>query len=259
MNTGLLTNYRKVFEQAWMPIFGQDDFDTDILLEACHLAGLQVIEYTLRRPDAAHVIPCLKKRFPEAVVFVGSTIDDENVIRQLKRKFPQLMTLNELAPHVDGFVSMLPYSDASLEKYSRTHLCIPAAQTAGEALRQIGKGAAFIKVMGPDFSFSRQLHAVPTFDFCPTYITGGVSRERMEEAFDAGNVLCAAGFDVVLKGEIPARMTAEKIAERMRSFVESAKNARAKANPALKNLEALSDEAFFSVLPNYCSLLESAE
>ena len=255
MKTVMFEKYRKVYEQAWMPIFGQDDFDTEVLLEGCRLADLQVIEYTLRREDANTVIPTLRQRFPEAVIVAGSTIDDENVICQMKRKYPQLMTVAELAPYVDGFVSMLPYSDATLEKYSVTHLCIPTAQTSGEALRQVGKGAAFIKVLGPDFTFSKNLHATPTFGYCPTYITGGVTRERMPEAFAAGNVLCAAGFDVVLKGENPDTLTAERVAELLRSFVETAKAARAEINPQLKQLEALSDEDFLAALPNYCSII----
>ena len=237
-----------------MPIFGQDDFDTEVLLEGCQLAGLQVIEYTLRRADANTVIPTLRQRFPEAVIVAGSTIDDENVIRQMQQKFPQLMSVAQLAPFVDGFVSMLPYSDATLEKYSCTHLCIPTAQTGGEALRQVGKGAAFIKVLGPDFSFSKNLHATPTFGYCPTYITGGVTMEWMEEAFAAGNMLCAAGFDVVLRGEDPATLTAQKVAEKLTCFVENAKKTRAAIYPQLENLESLSDEEFVKALPNYCSL-----
>ena len=255
MRTELFKKYRKVYEQAWMPIFGQDDFDTEVLLEGCQLAGLQVIEYTLRRADANSVIPTLRGRFPDAVILAGSTIDDENVIRQMKQKFPQLMTVAQLAPFVDGFVSMLPYSAATLQAYSPTHLCIPTAQTGGEALRQIGKGAAFIKVLGPDFSFSKNLHAVPTFGYCPTYITGGVTRARMPEAFAAGNVLCAAGFDVVLKGENPETITPERVAQLLCACVESAKAARAAVNPQLSRLEELTDEEFLAVLPNYCSVI----
>lgn len=255
MKKEIFAKYRKVYEQAWMPIFGQDEFDTEVLLEGCRLANLQVIEYTLRRSDASTVIPTLRQRFPDTVIVAGSTIDDENVICQMKTKYPQLMTIAELMPYVDGFVSMLPYSDATLERYSSTHLCIPTAQTGGEALRQVGKGAAFIKVLGPDFSFSKSLHAVPTFGYCPTYITGGVTRERMHEAFAAGNVLCAAGFDVVLKGEDPETITPERVAELLRSFVETAKAARAEVNPNLQSMEKMSDEEFLSVLPNYCSVI----
>ena len=255
MNTTLFANYRKMVEQAWMPIFVKDDFDTETLLEGCRLAGVKVIEYTLRRTDAAEVVPTLREKMPGTVVFIGSTIDDEKVVNQMKGKFPQLMTIAELAPFVDGYVSMLPYSDETLKKYSTTHLCIPAASTGGEALRQISAGACFIKVLGPDFGFSKSLHALPTFNYCPTYITGGVTCERMEEAFAAGNMLCAAGFDLVLKGEDPATLTPEKVAEKIRLFVDSAKAARAKVNPALVDMEKLSDEEFVAALPNYCSVI----
>jgi hypothetical protein len=77
----------------------------------------------------------------------------------------------------------------------------------------------------------------------------------MPEAFAAGNVLCAAGFDVVLKGENPETITAERVAELLRSFVECAKQARAEINPQLRQLEDLTDEEFLAALPNYCSVI----
>ena len=255
MNEKLFANYRKLFEQAWVPIFGQDEYDTQTLLEGCRLAGLNAIEYTLRRPDAHEIIPTLKAKFPDAVVFVGSTIDDDKIVGQMRNKFPQLMTVEELAPHVDGFVSILPYSNETLQKYRDTHLCIPTAETAGEALRQIKNGASFIKVLGPDFSFSKKLHAVPTFGYCPTFITGGVTKERMIEAFECGNVLCAAGFDVVLRGEDPGKLTAERVAECILSYVQAAKQARATVYAQMENLETLSDEEFLKTIPNYCSVI----
>lgn len=255
MKNTLFAKYRTLVSEAWMPIFGKDDFDTEVLLEGCRLAGLSVLEYTLRRPDADRVIPTLQKRFPEALIFAGSTIDDERIVRQMKGKFPQLLTVAELAPHVDGFISMLPYTDETLEKYRATHLCIPAAETGGEALRQMKHGAAFIKVIGPDFSFSKRLHAQPTFGYCPTYITGGVTRERMEEAFAAGNLLSAAGFDVVLRGEDPETISPARVAELLTSFAKTAKQARETVYPRLRGLETLSDEGFLAALPNFCGVL----
>lgn len=251
--SSIFANYRKVFEQAWIPLFVKDDYDTDMLLEGCRLAGIQVLEYTLRREDAHKVVPTLKQKFP-GVVLMGSTIDDNAIVEQMKGKYPQLMTIGELAPYVDGFVSILPYSDETLQKYGKTHICIPAAETGGEALRQMKSGAAFIKVIGPDFTFSKQLHSAPTFGCCPTYITGGVTRERMAEAFAAGNVLCASGFDVVLRGEDPAALTAQRTAELITSFVETAKAARADICPQLAAPDTLTDEEFLAKLPNYCSV-----
>ena len=77
----------------------------------------------------------------------------------------------------------------------------------------------------------------------------------MSEAFAAGNVLCAAGFDVVLKGEDPATITPERVAELLQSFVETAKAARTEVNPQLQQLEELTDEEFVAALPNYCSII----
>ncbi len=254
MSISLFKKYRKLIEQAFLPIFVFDEFDTETLLEGCRLAGLSGIEYTLRRSDAKAVIPTLKKRFPDTVLLVGSTIDADEIVEGIKEKHPQLMTIEELAPYTDGFVSMLPYSDETLKKYSPTHICVPTAESCGEALRQVKSGAAFIKVLGPDFSFSKKLHAAPTFGFCPTLITGGVNEERMDEAFLCGNILCAAGFDLVLKGEDPKTLTAQRVKERIEDFVRAAKSARKKAIPCLENLEELSDGDFLRVLPHYCSV-----
>lgn len=253
-NRELFSKYRSMYEQCFVPIFVQDYFDTEMLLEGCRQADVQVMEYTLRRADAASVIPALKQRDPGKVVMVGSTIDDEEIVCQMRRKHPQLMTLEELAPYVDGFVSMLPYSDETLEQYKDTHLMIPTAETSGEALRQMKKGASMIKVLGPDFSFSKHLHASPTMNYCPTFLTGGVHVGRMEEAFAAGNTMVAAGFDLILREEQPEELTAQKVAERLRLYIDTAKACREKQFPELKGLENCSDEEFLSVLPNYCSL-----
>ena len=250
----LFEKYRKLYAQAFVPIFVQDVFDTDTLIEGCKLAGLDCVEYTLRREDANKVIPTLKDRFG-GLVFVGSTIDCDDIVLQMKEKNPQLMTIAELAPFVDGFVSMLPYSEKTLEKYRATHLMIPTAQTGGEALFQMAHGATFIKVCGPDFSFSKSLHAAPTFNYCPTFITGGVNTERMEEAYSCGNVLTAAGFDLILKGEDAKTLTPERVCEKLLYFVNTAKNARSTVFPQLAGIENASDEEFKKLVPNYISVL----
>ena len=254
MNHSLFGAYRKLIEQAWIPIFVDDALDTEILLEGCRLAKLGVIEYTLRRKDADRIIPTLKARIPDTVILMGSTIDSEEIVQERKARFPQLMTLSELAPYVDGFVSMLPYSDETLQKYRNTHLCIPTAESGGEALRQIKSGATIIKVLGPDLSLAKRLHALPTFDYCPTYVTGGITVERMDEAFAAGNVLCATGFDVLLKGVSSDELTPELVADRLRAFVNAAIEARDRVYPSLKDTARLSDEEFRKRLPNYCGI-----
>ena len=204
--------------------------------------------------NAIKIKDFLKNRYPERVIYVGSTLDSDAIVAQMREKHPQLLTIGELAPFVDGFVSMLPYSDSTLEKYRATHLMIPTAETSGEALRQMSHGATVIKVCGPDFSFSKKLHAAPSFNYCPTFITGGVNSERMEEAYAAGNILTAAGFDLILKGEDYANLTPEKVAEKLNIYLTVAKSARERVMPWTKNTEKLTDEEFLAVFPHYCSV-----
>ena len=256
MNTALFQKYRKLVAQTFVPIFAKDEYDTEVLLAGCDLAGVEVLEYTLRRDDAAEMLPLLKKRYPNHIVFVGSTIDDERIVYQMRRKYPQLMTVAELSPYVDGYVSMLPYTDETLNKYRNDYIMIPSAETSGEALRQIKSGATFIKVCGPDFSLSKTLHASPVFGYCPTFITGGVRCERMPEAFACGNLLCAAGFDVILSGIAAKELTPELTAERLRTYIETAKQERNNVFPALADAASLSDDDFINALPNYCGLLD---
>ncbi len=254
MNNKLLKDYRRIYEQAFMPIFVKDDFDTNTLIEGCKLAGVSAIEYTLRRTDAHKVLPTLKDKMQDVTIVVGSTIDCDKVVKQMRGKNPQLLTIDEVAPYVDGLVSMLPYSDDTIKKYKDSHIIIPTAQTSGEALRQMSSGATFIKVCGPDFSFSKSLHAAPTFNYCPTFITGGVTIERMHEAYEAGNVLTAAGFDLILKGEDAKSLTSERVCEKLLLFINSAKKARAEVYPELKDIDKMTDSEFIDALPNYFSL-----
>ena len=252
MSNALFSAYRRIVEQAWLPIFVADEWDTEILLEGCRRARLSAVEYTLRRRDAREVIPTLKSRLPDMAILMGSTVDSDEIVLERQTRYPQLMTLAELAPHVDGFVSMLPYSDGTLRKYGKTHLCIPTAENGGEALRQIQSGAAVIKVLGPDLTLSRRLHALPTFDAFPTYVTGGVTVERMEEVYGAGNILSATGFDVILRGM--TEITPESVADRLSAFGSAAKRARDAAHPALRDTRGLSDEEFRRRLPNFCGI-----
>ena len=252
MNKRLLKCYRMAFEQCLVPIFVRDAFDTETLLRGCELAGVKVVEYTLRRTDAAQVIPQLRKRWPDCGLFIGSMLDSDKIINQLRRKQPQLMTFAELADiGVDGFVSMLPFSDETIRTYSDRCVMIPSASTPGEALRQMDAGAHIIKLMGNNRDLCKACHSAPTHGFCPIFVTGGVTPERMPEVYADGAVLTASGFDLMLKGLDPTTLTAETVADRLRTFIDAAVVARNEVLPQFKDTHNLSDEEWLSLLPHY--------
>jgi len=244
--------YRAFHEQGFIPIFVKDDFDPKVLLEGCVAAGARVIEYTLRRPDADTMIPWIRENYPDLYLVIGSTLDDDTIVAQRKKEHPQLLTLAELdAMDVDGFVSMLGWSLESIRKYSPTRLVAPAAWTPTEALQEMGAGAHFIKVTGATaLDLARRYRAVPTYGYCPVMVSGGMSLNRISDAFEAGAVTTASGFDLILRGK-PKDITSKEVAEVMRQYFEAARAARESALPELAKAVGGDRQAWLDALPHY--------
>ncbi len=161
------------------------------------------------------------------------------------------MTVAELADlGVDGFISMLNWTEASIRRYASTHLIMPTASTIGEAFDQTRWGAHFQKMPGNNLDLVRQCRLSPAFDFCPILVTGGQTPERMPETIQAGAVLVASGFDLMLKGmEAP---TVDRVAGVLRHYRDSAHAARAACWPELAAKEGTaSDEEWLSALPHW--------
>ncbi len=247
----LFEAYRAIHEQGFVPIFVQDDFDSRDLLEACLVSGVKVIEYTLRRPDASEMIPWIRKTHPDLYLMVGSTLDSDRIVGGMRRRHPQLMTLQQLVDTgVDGFVSMLGWSSESIRKYASTHVVIPSANTATQAFVQTDAGAHFTKLSGANLDLVRQCRMPPTFEFCPIFVTGGVTTARMRDAMEAGGIVLASGFDVVLKGR-SAEIGVKEIAEALSEYVAAAQQARREVWPEVAAAVGADRQIWLDSLPHY--------
>lgn len=225
----LATTYRATWEQAFLPIFTAVPLDSRRLVEGAVEAGCRVLEFTLRSPDAREMIPWIRREFPDVHLLVGSTIDSDRVVRQMRRRHPQLMTLDEVADlDVHGFVSMVGWSRQSIERWAPTHLIAPTADTVSEALMQTDAGAHFQKLNGADVPLIRRCRGLATFGFCPVFVTGGQTPEQMPVSFGAGAVLVAAGFDLFMAGA-PADVGVAQVAEAVRRQLDAAREARVTA------------------------------
>lgn len=246
----LFETYRAVHEQAFIPLFVRDDRDSHLLIEACVEAGCRVIEYTQRRSDAHTMIPWIRRRFPQLHILVGSTLDDDGIVRQARRRHPQLRTLPELADMgVDGFVSLVGWKPESIQKYAAGHLVIPAAMTVNEAYQQFAAGAHFIKLFGPDVNLARLCRNPATFEFCPVFITGGMTPERIPDAVAAGVVAVGSGFDLMLR-DMTGPDSAANIAEVIRHYIEVTRAAKHKTWPSLAAAEGQDRRVWLDALPH---------
>ena len=246
----LIDTYRKVHSQAYMPIFVKDDFDSRMLVDACVEAGLTTIEYTLRREDIAEIIPWIRKTYPDLTVLVGSTIDNDRIVRQQRRKFPHLLTIDQLVDlGVAGFISMLPWQEASIRKYSPTHLIAPSAMTVSEAYLQICAGAHFAKFNGAHLDVVHRSRHLPTFEYCPILVTGGVHLGNMANVFRTGAVMVATGFDLLTK-EMTGHPSKAQLVGMLRAYQQSAAKLQAATYPELGAAANADNAAWVYALPH---------
>jgi 2-keto-3-deoxy-6-phosphogluconate aldolase len=247
----LFTSYRILHEQGFVPIFTRDGFDVREEVEACVRAGCRAIELTLRQPAVREMIPWIRKGFPKLGLFIGSTIDDEKIVRQMKRRHPQLMTLDELADlGVDGMVSVLPMRGQTIQRLAVNHLVIPAAATAGEALQQVRCGASFIKVLGPGLDLAKMLRSDATFEFCPLMMTGGMILDRIPPAVASGVMLIGAGFDVILREQDPG-IKANAMVPLIKQHLQAVQTARQTFFPGLAQNADADSKGWLNALPHF--------
>lgn len=243
--------YHLMYQQGFVPIFVKDDFNTESLLEGCVAAGVKIIEYTLRRPDAKEMIPWIRKNYPDLKLVVGSTLDCDKIVNKLKKKAPQLMTLDELADiGVDGFVSMLKFSEDTIRKFSQTHLLVPSATTVNEAYELVCYGAHMVKMMGPGLDLVKGSRKKPVHDFCPIFVTGGMSPTAIPTAIDAGAVCIGSGFDLIMKGHSPD-VKSEQIADGIKEYIQSVKESREATYPEMMRYIDEPSEQWLDSLPHY--------
>ncbi len=247
----LFDAYRAGHEQGFLPIFVQDDFDSKMLIEACVKAGCKCIEYTLRRPDAHKMIPWIRENYPDLYLLVGSTLDNENIVVKARKRHPQLLSLAELsAMGIDGFVSMIGWSLESIRKYSPRCVVAVSAMTVTEAFQQVGAGAHFIKVLGSDLNLVKRCRSDAAFGYCPILVTGGMTPHRIPEAIEAGAIIVASGFDLILKGQ-PSDISCTKAAELLSVYLNATRQAREKYWPEMTRAIGTDKQAWLDSLPHH--------
>lgn len=251
--------YVALHRQAWVPIFVRDRFDAVFLADVCVEAGLSVIEITCRRPGVVEEIRRIKAQHSDLLLLVGSTVDSDEMVRFARRRGGDLPRLEELADlGVDGFVAQFPFSDATLERYRRTHVLIPGVECGAEAYHLVSAGAHFAKIHcapvlgGPDFI--RAITASPTHGLLPIFVTGGMTTESVHDYIEAGAALPGGGWDAMLRPEYEELQDQPKKAmllKRLVAHVTAARAAREEFHPALASVASGTDEEYLTAVPHY--------
>jgi len=263
----LRETYLFLHRQGWLPIFVRDRFDANLLAEACIEAGARVIEVTCRRPGALREIRSIRSAHPELRILAGSTVDSETMVRFDRGRGGSLPSFAELADAgADGFVSQFPFCDETIERFRRSHVLIPGAESGAEAYGLIARGAHFAKLYavslfgGP--AYVRAVSGAPTHGLLPFFVTGGVSRERIPGYVEAGATLLGGGWDIMLGADYaPLQEKPEmgRLVGALTACLTTFREARRRQQPELATAAAGTDEEYLRAIRHYHPFAEGVD
>lgn len=152
------------------------------LAQALYQGGVQVLEITLRTPQALEVLRVLRQRLPELIVGVGTVIQPEQ-FAQAKHAGAQFAVSPGFTPQLAAAAqaSGLPY--------------LPAVMTPSEVLQAMEHGYRTLKLFPASLEGSLQLldsfkGPFAEIQFCPT---GGIHPDNLLSFLQRSNVICCGG------------------------------------------------------------------
>lgn len=166
-----------------LPVLVVNQPDTAIALaQALHQGGVQVLEITLRTPQALEVVTALRQQLPELLVGVGTVVQAEQ-FEQAKQAGAQFAVSPGFTPQLADAAqaSALPY--------------LPAVMTPSEVLHAMEHGYRTLKLFPASLEGSLKLldsFKGPFADikFCPT---GGIHLDNLLSFLKLPNVICCGG------------------------------------------------------------------
>lgn len=152
------------------------------LARALYEGGLKVQEITLRTPVALDAIRAIRAELPEAIVGVGTVINEE--------------TLNQAVNAGAEFIVSPGFTPALIDAaFDRAIPILPGVNTPSEIMALVEKGITAMKFFPAEAAGGvPMLKAIggplPQVTFCPT---GGINPNNVEAYLKLHNVTCVGG------------------------------------------------------------------
>lgn len=178
-----------------VPVVALDIPDDAVpLADALIAGGVDVIELTLRTPNAFAVIDALKKANHDILLGVGTVIDTAQVERLAKIGVDFIVTPGTTPRLADAI------ADHNIP-------CVPGISTVGEAVAMLERGYETVKFFPAEAAGGvSTLKAIggplPQLTFMPT---GGIGRDDVRRYLDLSSVVCVGGSWVADKASLAAR------------------------------------------------------
>lgn len=166
-----------------IPVLVIDDLATGVRLAECLVeSGLRVLEITLRTPVALDAVRAIRAALPEAIVGVGTVLDEEHIQDAGAAGAQFLVSPGSTPTLLDAA------ADSGIP-------LLPGAATASEAMRLLERGYRHLKFFPAEaaggVALLRALAGpLPQLRFCPT---GGITPEKAPHYLALPNVACIGG------------------------------------------------------------------
>ncbi len=178
-----------------VPVVALDDpSDAVPLANALIDGGIEVIELTLRTPNALDVVRALKDADHDIMLGVGTVISTDQVERCAKIGVDFIVTPGTTPRLADAIeANRVP--------------CVPGISTVGEAVAMIERGYETVKFFPAEAAGGvSTLKAIggplPQLSFMPT---GGIGRDDVRRYLDLPSVVCVGGSWVADKASLAKR------------------------------------------------------
>ncbi|MGJ8559428.1 MAG: bifunctional 4-hydroxy-2-oxoglutarate aldolase/2-dehydro-3-deoxy-phosphogluconate aldolase [Litorimonas sp.] len=178
-----------------VPVVALDSPDDAVpLADALVAGGIDVIELTLRTPNAFKVIETLKNANHDILLGVGTVIDTAQVERLAKVGVDFIVTPGTTPRLADAIATnKIP--------------CVPGISTVGEAVAMLERGYDTVKFFPAEAAGGvSTLKAIggplPQLSFMPT---GGIGRDDVRRYLDLSSVICVGGSWVADKASLASR------------------------------------------------------
>ncbi len=166
-----------------LPVLVIDDVERAVsLAQALCAGGINVIEVTLRTPQALEALKVIRQEVPDLIVGAGTVIHAE--------QFAQVIDAGAQFAVSPGFTERLALAAQETELPY-----LPAVMTSSEVLRALEHGYRSLKLLPANGGASvRMLNSFKGpfsgISFCPT---GGVTRVNLLSYLSLPNVACCGG------------------------------------------------------------------
>jgi len=192
----------KILYRGFVPIIVGDDLPPLQTIEQIAAVGLEAVEISGRRPEAARVIAEAKREFPQMAIGAATLLEEGRMRDFVNGTGHVVPTIAEAVDAgADFIVSLLPFREPTYARYAGQVGIIAGVKTPGEAAQALDWGANLVKfvtphlVGGPEF-FTAMDPA--TYRCFPYFVTGGIKHEVLPGYVAAGVLAFGAGFDLIL-------------------------------------------------------------